>query len=71
MQVSSGDERPFVYACTYSYGQNTGAQQSNNENVTRNKIFGLTTNSTKSGIIADVTSITIPAKQLGKFYIRF
>lgn len=70
LQVGAGG-LPFVYACTYSYGQSTGAQQLTSEDVTRNRIFGLTTDRTRSGIMADTTSLSIPTKQLGKFIIRY
>lgn len=58
MGVATGDMAQRFTAYTGVYGANVGIQASSGSNVTANSRVGVTTDSTKSGLVADLSTAT-------------
>lgn len=60
-----------LFVAAGSYGQAPGSYAAYNTWITGSTIFGMTTDSSKSGVIADASSIKINTAELGKWFIKF
>lgn len=63
-QVANNANHLFIAAS--SYGQAPGSHAGYSTWITGSTIFGMTTDETKSGVIADASSIKIDTAELGK-----
>lgn len=56
--VSAGAQGSCPNNLTTAYGKNVGTTDSGTNRISNTKVFGLTTDGTKSGMVADLSSIT-------------
>lgn len=69
----SGCHSDFDYITAYvnGYGAKVGATINSNQDVTNHIGIGITTDATKSGIVADLSSAQISSTKLGAWFIKF